>query len=277
MRDWVKAYCHRYELPSYDDALRHMKAALEGQDQDAVARAAAPQPPGDGEQPGKKQKREQLISWASFEGHDEILTYLTGLGKAERAWLVPKLENAVWAGVVLSSLVLFVQRGLQPAHVPLFVTQLDERPAKRGGSNSGWRQVDALDRVLLYFIQKRHGWSDYMLGIFFGVSDQSISNYVDEVASKVHGKFVPRLFFLPTPAEVTPYIPAEVRRLFPHALLIGDATHFYVDTPTKYSLNGLTFCVYKWDTTAQIVLCKASCVQMLCLIRIHDCFLQLQG
>ncbi len=65
-----------------------------------------------------------------------------------------------------------------------------------------------------------------MLGVFFGVSDQSISNYVDEVALKVHEKFVPRLFFLPTPEEVRPYVPPEVARLFPDALLIGDATHF---------------------------------------------------
>ncbi len=120
--------------------------------------------------------------------------------------------------------------------------------------------MDAMDRALMYFIQMRHSWSDYMLGVFFGVSNQSSSNYIDEVALKMQEKFVPRLFFLPTPQEVRPYIPQEVTKLFPDALLIGDATHFYVDTPTKYSLNGLTFCVYKWDTTAQIVLCKALCV-----------------
>ena len=114
----------------------------------------------------------------------------------------------------------------------------------------------------MYFIQMRHSWSDYMLGVFFGVSGQSTSNYIDEVALKMQEKFVPRLFFLPTPQEVRPYIPQEVTKLFPDALLIGDATHFYVDTPTKYSLNGLTFCVYKWDTTAQIVLCKALCVNV---------------
>jgi hypothetical protein len=125
----------------------------------------------------------------------------------------------------------------------------------------------------MYFIQKRHSWSDYMLGVFFGVSHHTISNYVDEVALKVHEKFVPRLFFLPTPEEVRPYIPPEVARLFSDALLIGDATHFFVDTPIKYSLNGLTFCVYKWDTTAQIVLCKATCACALCLMRIHSSFL----
>ena len=61
--------------------------------------------------PAKKQKLAQLISWASFEEHDEILTYLTGLGKAEREWLVPRLEKAVWVRVVSSSRVFRVQWG----------------------------------------------------------------------------------------------------------------------------------------------------------------------
>ena len=110
-RDWVKAYMRRHGLPTYDDALRHMKGALEGQDHDGVARAAAPQAPHDAEQPAKKQKLEQLISWTNFVEHDEILTYLTGLGKAEREWLVPRLEKAVWVRVGLSSRVFRVLWG----------------------------------------------------------------------------------------------------------------------------------------------------------------------
>ena len=43
----------------------------------------------------------------------------------------------------------------------------------------------------MYFIQMRHGWSDYMLGVFFGVSHHTISNYIDEVALKMQEKFVP--------------------------------------------------------------------------------------
>ena len=115
-RDWVKAYMRRHGLPTYDDALRHMKAALEGQDHDGVARAAASQAPHDAEQPAKKQKLAHLISWASFEEHDEILTYLTGLGKAEREWLVPRLEKAVWVRVGLSSRVFRVLWGLTNLH-----------------------------------------------------------------------------------------------------------------------------------------------------------------
>ena len=111
-RDWVKAYMRRHGLPTYDDALRHMKAALEGQDHDGVARAAAPQAPHDAEQPAKKQKLAQLISWASFEEHNETLTYLTGLGKAEREWLVPRLEKAVWVRVLSSSRVFCVLWGV---------------------------------------------------------------------------------------------------------------------------------------------------------------------
>ena len=66
----------------------------------------------------------------------------------------------------------------------------------------------------MYFIQMRHSWSHYMLGVFFGVSHHTISNYIDQVALKMQEKFVPRLFFLPTPQEVRPYIPPEVTKFF---------------------------------------------------------------
>ena len=66
----------------------------------------------------------------------------------------------------------------------------------------------------MYFIQMRHGWSDYMLGVFFDVSHHTISNYIDEVALKMQEKFVPRLFFLPTPQEVRPTSPQRSRSCF---------------------------------------------------------------
>ena len=106
-RDWVKAYMRRHGLPTYDDALRHMKAALEGQDHDGVARAAAPQAPHDAEQPAKKQKLAQLISWASFEEHDEILTYLTVLARLSesgscRGWK-RRYVFVLWCHLVFSA------------------------------------------------------------------------------------------------------------------------------------------------------------------------------
>ena len=48
MRDWVKAYSRRHGLLSYDNALRPHEGRF------GRSRAAAPQPPRDAEQPGKK-------------------------------------------------------------------------------------------------------------------------------------------------------------------------------------------------------------------------------
>lgn len=140
------------------------------------------------------------------------------------------------------------------------IPQLEERPAKRGGSNSGWRQLDTMDRILLFYLQLRHGWPDQLLGVLFGVSDRTVSNYVDEVAIKIEEKFVPRLFYLPPASNVRECVPKDFVEQYPDVLLIGDATHIRVDTPELFSLNGLTFCVYKWGTTVQFVACKCALI-----------------
>lgn len=127
-----------------------------------------------------------------------------------------------------------------------------------------------MDRIILYFIQKRHNWPDRMLGVFFGVSPQTVHNTVEEVTSKIVEHFVPRLFFLPSPEEVLPFIPLDVKTAFPKALFAGDATHIKTPVPEKYSLNSLSFCVYKWSPTAQFVLCKCSYVLNLCFFSRAD-------
>ena len=86
-------------LASYEDALVHMRSRLEGLP-GAIPRPHVPQLDDDNDekQGGKKRKNrklEQLITFANFEQHDDIVTYLTGLCNGERDWLFPKLEKAV--------------------------------------------------------------------------------------------------------------------------------------------------------------------------------------
>lgn len=108
----------------------------------------------------------------------------------------------------------------------------------------------------MWLLKQRHDWPDTMLGVFFGLSHTTVSNYCDEIASKFNEEFVPRIFYFPSKEEVEPYIPKDFKAAFPNVFLMGDGTHGMVDTPSLKSLNGLTFCVYKWGTTFQIVLCK---------------------
>jgi len=111
--------------------------------------------------------------------------------------------------------------------------------------------------MLLYFIKLRHDWPFKMLGLFFGVSLQTASNYYAQVCLKIHTEFTPRLFYFPKPEEVLEYISAEFKKAFPGVVLIGDGTHRKTDTPELSSLNGLTFCVYKWGCTLQVVFCES--------------------
>jgi hypothetical protein len=123
----------------------------------------------------------------------------------------------------------------------------------------------------MWLLKQRHNWPDTMLGVFFGLSHTTVSNYCDEIGAKFNDEFVPRIFYLPSKAEVEPYISREFKAAFPNVFLMGDGTHGMVDTPTLKSLNGLTFCVYKWGTTFQIVLCKMDLIAF-CLMNVsYNC------
>ena len=95
-----------------------------------------------------------------------------------------------------------------------------------------------------------------MLGVMFAVSDETASNYCEDIQSVYVKYFLPRLFYLPHVKDVDPYIPQHFKERFPNAKLIGDGTQVAAQTPGKFSYNGLTFCVYKWGTTWQFIISK---------------------
>lgn len=97
-----------------------------------------------------------------------------------------------------------------------------------------------------------------MLGVMFGVSDETAKKYHFEVLDVYMESIVPRLFYLPLEKDMKRYIPARFAQRFPNARLIGDGTHFTIDNPQCFALQGLTFSVYKWGNTFQMVLCKFS-------------------
>jgi len=67
-----------------------------------------------------------------------------------------------------------------------------------------------------------------------------------------------RLFYLPYVEDIDQYIPERFKKRFPDAKLIGDGAHFPGQTPLRFSFNSLTFCIYKWGTTWQLILSKQS-------------------
>jgi hypothetical protein len=121
-RDWVKEYMRRHGLLTSDAALRHMRAALEGQGQEAVARAAEPEALHDAEQPAKKteagaadivgllrgSRRDPHLLDGSWQGRARVARTEAGEGGTLR--------------VVLSSRAVCVFWGFQIAHEPLLIT-----------------------------------------------------------------------------------------------------------------------------------------------------------
>jgi hypothetical protein len=154
------------------------------------------------------------------------------------------------------------------------VIQVDADALKRKRRSLGPRKLGTRDRILLWLIRKRQSWSYVVLGVMFNVFDQSAQNYYRKIQTVFATKFLPRLFYLPPVAEIDPYIPPEFKASFPNVKIVGDGVHFPALTPEQFSTNNLTFCIYKWGTTWQIILreCKTSCTIAFSLV---DCLFKL--
>jgi hypothetical protein len=131
-----------------------------------------------------------------------------------------------------------------------------EKKIKSRRNSIGRRKIETMDRIFLFFIRLRHNWSFYMLSIFFGVAEQSASNYFEEVLHILQEEFVPRLFFFPTRDEVEPHIPNDFKTAFPGVFFIGDGVLIRTGTSENFALNSLTFCIYKWHPGLQLVVSK---------------------
>jgi hypothetical protein len=135
-------------------------------------------------------------------------------------------------------------------------------------TSSGHRKIELADMILMWLVKKRQAWSYVVLGVMFDVSWKSASNYCEEIQSVFVGTLLGRLFYLPYAEDIEQYIPEHFRKRFPDAKLIGDGAHFPGQTPLRFSYNGLTFCIYKWGTTWQLILSK----QFVCVLFVRCCF-----
>jgi hypothetical protein len=135
-----------------------------------------------------------------------------------------------------------------------FVSQIDSRVSGERRTSLGHRKLETRDRILLWPLKKRQGFTFIVLGVLFGVSDQSAHNYCAEIHDVFSASFLPRLFYLPHVTEIDPYIPKPFKEAFPNIKIVGDGVHFPAQTPEQFSSNNLTFCIYKWGTTWQIII-----------------------
>ncbi len=80
----------RHGLSNNIEVLEHILRVYD----ESLARenVVAPQPL---RKEAEKKNRKQLLKWDDVKEHDEVLTYVTGLSKGAREWLLPKLEKKV--------------------------------------------------------------------------------------------------------------------------------------------------------------------------------------
>jgi hypothetical protein len=87
----VKKYMMLHQLTGYDAALRHMLARCQDQGQ-----LPAPEAPSIHEAAVQvEEKAHQPLSFDFLKDDDVTMTYLTGLCKDSRDWLIPKLKTKV--------------------------------------------------------------------------------------------------------------------------------------------------------------------------------------
>lgn len=256
LREGAKKAMSAYDIPSQAEFVRLAIKLVHEHFANAAADRAAVEPPTKKKKDKKKEKRKQILCYADVANNDQVASYLTGLNRAERQWAFERLFARVRAIFLLLASLKRSQKSSWSCILILCI-QLDRRPAGRGHSNEGWRILGIEDRIFLFLLEKRHGWPDYLLCVLFGVSYATAGNYWQEISSVFYDEFVPRLFYLPQVEETDRYIPDDFCRAFPDTKLIGDGVHLHTPTPGQFSLNSLTFCVYKWTTTVQVVICKS--------------------
>ena len=128
------------------------------------------------------------------------------------------------------------------------------------------RKLDTGDRCVIFLVKKRHDWSYKALGYLFGVSDESASNYCAEIELSFYDHFVPRLFYFPTKVEVESYLPEAFKNAFPGMWFIVDGVHFEIDVPSNPALGQVTFCVYKWFNSVQMVIGECWSIDYHCIM-----------
>jgi hypothetical protein len=100
----LKAIKETHGLSNNTDVVEHILRVYD----ESLARenVVAPQPA----VPRKKKKkkgRKQLLKWDDVKDHDEVLTYVTGLSKGTREWLLSKLEKKANIFFLFCSFVLY--------------------------------------------------------------------------------------------------------------------------------------------------------------------------
>jgi hypothetical protein len=114
----------------------------------------------------------------------------------------------------------------------------------RRRSNSGYRQLDVNDRILLFMMRMRRRVPFEGLRIMFGISTGSAHNYFMECLNAFHKHVMPRLLHPLSAAEIDAMSSEDIKRDLPGAKLIFDLTAFPWKSKENVLLSRLLYSAY---------------------------------
>lgn len=134
--------------------------------------------------------------------------------------------------------------------------KLETPSGVRRKSNSGYRKMSTEDRILLFLIRTWRRIPFEGLGILFGISHTSASNYYYETVDIFHETLVPRLLHPLSGSEIDAMTPADFKEDLPGARLIFDGTGFKMKSKENVLLSRLLYSAYHKQHEGQIVFGK---------------------
>jgi hypothetical protein len=114
----------------------------------------------------------------------------------------------------------------------------------RRRSNSGYRQLDVNDRVLLFMMRMRRRVPFEGLRIMFGISTGTAHNYFMECLNAFHKHVMPRLLHPLSAAEIDATSSEDIKRDLPGAKLIFDLTAFPWKSKENVLLSRILYSAY---------------------------------
>jgi hypothetical protein len=236
-------------LKSADEVLEHLLGPREeGVDADG------------GERAGRKRGRvaeedeendgvPQLFSFETLVQEEKAIKYFTGLNQSCMEWVMKAMVDAVRRFSCSGLLVKYGEPDLSYScqvsnPLPQLTFDLAPPAGGRRRSNSGYRQLDVNDRILLFMMRMRRRVPFEGLRIMFGISTGSAHNYFMECLNAFHKHVMPRLLHPLSAAEIDAMSSEDIKRDLPGAKLIFDLTAFPWKSKENVLLSRLLYSAY---------------------------------
>jgi hypothetical protein len=134
--------------------------------------------------------------------------------------------------------------------------KIDTPEGVKQKSNKGHRRLCMEDRLLLFLFRMWRKVPFEGLGLLFGVSTTTCSNYFEEIVDAFAEFLTGRLLYPRSGDEIDRMAPENFKRDLPGARLIFDGTGFPMQSKENVLLRRLLFSAYHKDYEGQVLFGK---------------------